>query len=218
MTTRERPGDQGALDAGRLVATAGREVRDARRALGMSQAAAARRAGMSDSQLGRIERGELERPTFEQVCRVGRAVGLEPSFTFYRSPLEVRDKAQLALLDRFERLLGPPLMMRREVPLPIAGDQRAWDGRIINGAKAASIEGESRLADAQATSRRIGLKQRDDPDAGVVILVVNRTAHNRRVLGAHREALRLQFPLDGAAIARELRRGRVPLLSGIIMV
>ena len=70
----------------------------------------------------------------------------------------------------------------------------------------------------QELSRRIARKQRDDPRAGVVILVVNRTAHNRRVLAAHREALREQFPLDGAAILRALRNGRVPPASGILML
>ena len=50
-----------------------------------------------------------------------------------------------------------------------------------------------------------------------MILVLNRTAHNRRILADHREALRAQFPLDGAAVARELRRGRVPPQNGIIL-
>jgi transcriptional regulator with XRE-family HTH domain len=218
MTSRERLGDSGAETARKLQGNAGREIRDARRGLGMSQADAARSAGISDSQLGRIERGELGQPTFEQVCRAGRAVGLEPSFVFYPAAVEVRDIAQLGVLDRFERLLGPPLVLRREVPLPGTQDQRAWDGRIHEGARVASIEGESKLFDLQALSRRIGLKQRDDPGAGAVILVVNRTAHNRRVLAAQREALRVQFPLDGAAIAHELRRGRVPVLGGIILV
>jgi hypothetical protein len=107
--------------------------------------------------------------------------------------------------------------MRREVPLPIPGDQRAWDGRISDGRNTASIEGESKLYDAQEITRRIELKVRDDPDAGAVILVVNRTAYNRRILAQHREAFRGRFPLDGAAIARELRRGRVPAVGGIIL-
>ena len=104
------------------------------------------------------------------------------------------------------------------MPLPIPGDQRAWDARIDSPEGRASIEAESRLHDLQAQARRIALKQRDDPQAGVVILVVNRTAHNRRVLAEHRGALRHQFPLDGAAIARALRAGRLPAANGIILV
>jgi hypothetical protein len=48
--------------------------------------------------------------------------------------------------------------------------------------------------------------------------VLNRTNHNSAVLREHRESLRAQFPLDGAAIARSLRRGDVPLVGGIILV
>jgi transcriptional regulator with XRE-family HTH domain len=217
MATRERPGDRGAEDARSLFATIGREIRAARRERGMSLAAAGRRADMSGWQLGRLERRDLAEPTLEQLCRAARAVGLRPWFKLYPDEAPVRDAAQLKLLARFERLLAPPLRLRREVPLPIAGDLRAWDGRITDGKRTASIEGESKLDDVQAVSRRIELKTRDDPDAGVVILVLNRTAHNRRILVDHREALRAQFPLDGAAVARELRRGRVPLESGIIL-
>ncbi len=172
---------------------------------------------MSGWQLGRLERRDLAKPTLEQLCRAARAVGLRPWFKLYPDEAPVRDAAQLKLLARFEQLLGPPLRLRREVPLPIAGDLRAWDGRITDGRLTASIEGESKLDDVQAVARRIELKTRDDPDAGIVILVLNRTAHNRRILAVHREALRAQFPLDGAAIARDLRRGRVPVGSGIIL-
>jgi hypothetical protein len=115
-------------------------------------------------------------------------------------------------------MLGSPLALRREVGLPMPGDRRAWDGRIVGGERPASVECEVRLHDVQAVTRRVELKARDDPGSGVIILVVARSAHNWRVLAEHREALRLQFPLDGPSIARELRAGRVPKASGIIVV
>ena len=104
------------------------------------------------------------------------------------------------------------------MPLPIASDLRAWDARITDGLATASIEGEARLDDIQAVSRRVALKQRDDPGAGAVILLVNRTTHNRAVVAQHRDALRAQFPMDGAAILAELRRGRVPRAGGILLL
>ncbi len=194
------------------------EVRAQRLTLGISQELAASRAGVSESAYARFERGELGRPTLDRLCRAARAVGLAPSLSFYPTGEPIRDAAQLALLSRFEALLGPPLRLRREVPLPIQMDLRAWDGRITDGRRTASIEGESKLHDIQAISRRLALKARDDPGAGVVILVVNQTAHNRRILAAHREALRSQFPLDGGAIARALRAGTVPAAAGIILL
>jgi transcriptional regulator with XRE-family HTH domain len=218
MATRERPGTVGAADARHLVTEAMGEIRAARRGQGLSLAAAGRRAGISGWQLGRLERGENDHPTLDQVCRAARAVQLRPRFKLYPDETPVRDEAQLALLARFEELLAVPLRLLREVTLPIPGDLRAWDGRITDGRRTASIEAESKLDDVQAVSRRIALKDRDDPGAGVIILVLNRTAHNRRVLEAHREALRAQFPLDGAVIARNLRRGRVPPANGIILL
>jgi transcriptional regulator with XRE-family HTH domain len=218
MPTRTRPGDRGAEDARRLVAACGRELLAARRRLGSSQRDAARRAGISPSQLGRLERSELRHASAELLCRAGRAVGLEGRFTFYPSRLDINDSPQLGTLTRLVRIVAQPLTIRREVTLPIAGDQRAWDARIEGPDGRASVECESKLRDIQSVTRRVALKQRDDPLAGVVILVVSRTAFNRRVLAEHREALRAQFPLDGAAVARALRAGRIPPASGIIMV
>ncbi len=218
MGTRERPADTGAADGRRISGDVAEEVGTARRTHGVSQRAAAARAGVSPSGWGRLERNELEHPTVDLLCRAARAVGLAPSFTLHPTGEPIRDAAQLALLARFEALIAPPLRLRREVPLPIVGDLRAWDGRISDGRHNASIEGESRIHDAQALSRRVAIKTRDDPGAGVVILVVNQTAHNRRVLAEHREALRAQFPLDGAAITRALRQGRVPVASGIVVL
>lgn len=218
MATRERPSDTAVRDASEFLAVARREIRTARLELGMSQAVAARRAGFSRQQWGRLELGQLEGPTLEQLCRATRAVGLEPRFSVFKGETRVRDRGSLAALDRFARILAPPLGLRREVPIPLHGDKRAWDGRISDGTSSASLECESHLRDVQALVRRIMLKQRDDPRSGPIILVLTRSRHTREVLREHREALRALFPLDGAEIARLLRAGRVPAAGGVILV
>lgn len=219
MSTRQRPADRGKEDARRIAAVIGREVAEARRASGLSQRAAAARAGVSASQFGRVERAQHSNPSLDLLCRCARATGLVLVSKAHPDGTHVRDQASLALLGRLDARLGHPLRTRREVGLPLPGDQRAWDERIYgDGDGRASIEAESHLHDVQATARRIDLKARDDPGAGVVILLVNRTAHNRRVLAEHREALRAQFPLDGAAILRSLGAGRIPPASGILML
>ena len=217
MATRTRPADLAAADARRLIDRALDEIETARLDLGMSHAVAAARAGVSRSAWGRLVRREIRHPSVELICRAARAVELKPSLGLYPTGERVRDRPQLGVIDRFAVYPAPPLTIDREVGLPIAGDPRAWDGRV-HGNGVASFDAEARLGDIQAVSRRIALKQRDDPDAGVVILVLNDTAHNRAVLREHREALRAQFPLDGAAIAKALRSGRVPPLGGIILV
>jgi hypothetical protein len=80
------------------------------------------------------------------------------------------------------------------------------------------MEAEVHLCDVQALARRIALKLRDDPGVDRVILLVARSAHNRAVLREHREALRAEFPLDGAAILAQLRRGELPRGSGILVL
>ena len=218
MAVRQRLGDRGSEDARRAILATGTELRTARVALGLSLNDAARAAGMSRPQLARLERGLIRRPTVDQLARASRALGLRISLRLFPDGSPVRDAGQLALLDRFERLLGSSLTLRREVALPIQGDLRAWDGRVTDGVVGAFVEAEAHLGDTQATARRIQLKQRDDPRDGPVILVLARTPHHRRLLDEHREALRAQFPLDGPAIARALRAGRLPPASGILVI
>jgi transcriptional regulator with XRE-family HTH domain len=218
MATRQRLADVGAAEARRMVGEVGRELGVARRAAGTSQRAAAGRAGLSPSQYGRIERGEMRRLTVEDACRASRAVGLRLAVRCFPSDIRVHDAGQLAVLARLEAMVARPLAVRREVALQVTGDLRAWDARITDGKRNVSVDAEARLGDLQALARRTALKQRDDPESGVVILALSRTTHNRALLEEHREALRAQFPLDGAAIARALRGGELPSASGIILV
>jgi len=173
---------------------------------------------MSISQWSRLERGAGGHPTLDQLCRAGRAVGLDPAFRYYQGVVPVNDRGQLPVLDRFGRVLGAGLRMTREVGIASQGDQRAWDARVTDGMDQVSVDCEARLEDIQAVSRRVALKQRDDPASGPVILLVGRTRHNRAVLDAHREALRAAFPLDSAQILRSLRAGRIPRAGGILVL
>jgi transcriptional regulator with XRE-family HTH domain len=218
MATRERPGDLGAGDAQAIYQRVAREIRQARIAGGWSQEVVAKAAGMSRTQLYRLERGKLEEPGLEAICRASRAVGLSVSLTQHPTGERLRDTPQLRLADDFAVIPAHPIIIRREVVLPIAGDLRAWDMLISDTRVIAFVECETRLGDLQAMARRLALKLRDDPRSTVLILVVRSTAHNRRVLAEHREALRAQFPLDGAAILRALRAGRIPSASGVLVI
>jgi hypothetical protein len=174
---------------------------------------------MSGSQWSRLERGDTRMPTLDQLCRAGRAVGLDPAFRYYAAEVPVNDRGQLPVLDRYAGVLWPGLRMTREVGLPIPGDPRAWDARVGDDVGGQiSIDCEARLGDLQAVTRRVTLKQRDDPGSGPVLLLVARTRHNLAVLDVHREALRSTFPLDSAQVLRYLRAGRLPPASGILVL
>ena len=218
MTTKSSRAARGSQVARTITTAIGRELRDARIGAGLSQASVASTAGIAASQLGRIERGEQRHPTVDQLSRIAVVLGLVLSVKLYPSGAAVRDAGQLALIGRLAAHLAGGLRLRREVPLPIQGDQRAWDGKIEGNGRASSVEAEVHLHDTQELARRIALNLRDDPTVDLVLLLVARSAHNRRVLREHREALRGQFPLDGAAVLAALRRGELPSASGILML
>jgi transcriptional regulator with XRE-family HTH domain len=173
----------------------GVEVREARLAGGVSQQAAATSVGMSHAQFGRIERGELRNLTIEQVVRAYASVGLRLAAKPYPAGEPIRDAGQLQLLDRFRAVLPPVVRWRTEVPMPIAGDLRAWDAVAIFPDGTAAIEAETRIRDVQAIDRRIALKRRD-AGIGIVLLVVSDTEANRAAIRAARTSLRANFPLD----------------------
>ncbi|HYK96011.1 MAG TPA: hypothetical protein VE011_09130 [Candidatus Dormibacteraeota bacterium] len=195
----------------------GHEIRDARVSAGASLRSAAARVGMSHAQFGRIERAALADLSVDQLSRGCSAVGLRLIVRAAPGGDPALDAGQLALLERFRRRLPPGVSMATEVPLPIPGDQRAWDGLIRIDDVRIGVEAEARIRDAQAVDRRCALKRRDG-GVDVVILLVADTASNRRMLAMHREALRSSFPLDTRQVLAALRIGRAPPGSGVVVL
>ncbi len=172
---------------------------------------------MSHAQLGRIERGSNRDLTFDQVARAGIAVGLRLGARLYPDGDPLRDRAQLALLERFRARLPPTAVWSTEVPLPIPGDRRAWDACIAVGGRRAGCEAETRLTDVQALERRLALKVRDG-EVDLLLLIVSDTAANRQMLALHRGALRTLLPLDGRDVLQSLGSGRLPEASGLLVI
>ena len=127
------------------------------------------------------------------------------------------DAAQLQLIRRLRDRLPDHIRVRTEVPLPAAGDPRAWDCVLGLRPTETPVEAETRLRDIQALDRRCALKQRD-ARVEVLILLVSDTAHNRTVVAEHREALRASFPLDTRQVMASLRAGKTPEASGIVVL
>lgn len=133
----------------------------------------------------------------------------------------MRDAAQLALVDRLRKLLHPGLTMRTEVPLPIEGDQRAWDAMIAGFVepRTASLptEAETKIYDFQAQTRRIALKCRD-ADIDDVLLVVADTRSNRRAIAVAGVAARELFPVPARSATDALVAGKHPGGSALIFL
>jgi hypothetical protein len=217
MPTRISRLDDALAVATRLREDIGRDVRGARQGTGISQREAGALVQMSHAQFGRIERAELEEVTIEQLSRACSAVGLRLVARAVPDSDPAVDAGQLALLRRFRGLLPAETPFSTEVPFPIAGDRRAWDGLFRLEQRIIAVEAETRIRDVQALDRRCLLKLRDGA-ADLLILVVADTAWNRELLDQHREALRATFPLDGRQVRPLLRAGRAPARNGIVVM
>lgn len=199
----------------------GSEIRTARLAEGCSLASIARAAGISASQASRIERGVHPTVQHEHLVRLGAEVGLDVRTSAYAGPDPVIDAGHLALLGRFAARLHPDLTMRFEVPLPTAGDQRAWDA-VVGGladvdATILPVEAETRLIDIQAQIRRIRLKCRDAGMRHVVVVVAD-TRRNREAIAAGGAVLRAEFGIPQRRALLALGEGRHPGGSALIVL
>jgi transcriptional regulator with XRE-family HTH domain len=164
-----------------LLAAMGREVRVARRALGLTQADVARASGVSRSWISRIELGQGPEIGFTLLSKVAAVVGLDLSLKAYPGPRGLRDRGQRDALGRIRVLLPSEAPWRTEVPLPIPGDLRAWDAMTSLWGLVVGVEVEMHLVDGQALERRLHLKVRDGR-VDRLVLVVADTRANREAL------------------------------------
>jgi hypothetical protein len=140
---------------------------------------------------------------------VAAVVGLDLSLKTYPGPSAVREQGHRDLLARMHGLLPPGVPWRMEVPLPIVGDQRAWDAMTELWGLRVAIEAEMRLTDLQALERRLALKLRDGRIDRLILVVADSRA-NRLVIREHGAELRSMFPLQGAAARAAIRADRDP--------
>ena len=213
----ESHASRGARRGRRLLADLGDELRAARTAAALSLATVAAAAGISPTELSRIERGFAPWLDVLVASRLCAVVGLDLSVRTFPGGSPLRDAGHIRLISAFSLRLGPGLRVRTEVPVGDRSDQRAWDHTVSDRADTAAVEFETRLTDVQALARRVALKSRD---SGIerVLLVLADTRANRSAVAEAREVLRPLFPLDGADVLAALGAGRVPRASGIAFI
>jgi transcriptional regulator with XRE-family HTH domain len=195
----------------------GREIRLARLNHDLSQATAARAAGLARTSWGRIERGEADSLGVVDLARALAVVGLDLHLRAYPAGAVLRDEAHARLLERLRRRLGDGATWATEVPLPHPGDQRAWDAVIRVAFIRIGVEAETRARDAQELQRRLGAKQRDG-GVDLVILLLGDTRHNRTFLRSVGEGFHAVFPVDGRAALRHLEEPTDPGGNAIILL
>lgn len=196
----------------------GSEIREARLASGLSQAALADAARISASEVSRLELGLVRGASVLMLARLLAIVGLRLSAKAYPDGSPLRDAAHARLLGRLGATLPPGVRLRLEVPLEIEGaGMRAWDAEIVGSSWTCKVEAETRLRDLQAVVRRIALKIADDR-ADCVILLVAASRANAAVLREFRPLLRANFPLGTRQMLTSLRRGEAPSASGVVVL
>ncbi|TME09278.1 MAG: hypothetical protein E6I65_11745 [Chloroflexi bacterium] len=227
MPVRQSAVDRGKARGHRFVVELSRELEDARIASGLSYAWLGKAVGISGQQAARVCRGESPGASIVGIAGLLAAARLDLSVRAYPAGPPVRDAAHLALLARFRARIATSLIWRAEVPVLegpqglVVGsgppDRRAWDAVIEGRSWRVGVEAETRLGDVQALERRIALKQRDG-SIPVVVLLVNDTAHNRRIIGLEAVGLRSMFPGTPRRTLRTLGEGNAPAVSTLVLL
>lgn len=195
MGSRERSIDIGAERARATLARLPADARAARLAAGLSQIDVARSLGLSRSQYSRIERGASPALSISLAIRLFAVLGHDLSVRAFPSGDPIRDAAHTALLERLRARCHQSIRWATEVPLPTAGDLRAWDATAIWSVRV-GIEAETRLRDLQALERRLARKQRDGGMDRLILLVLD-SRSNRQVLQQHPDWATARFRIPG---------------------
>jgi transcriptional regulator with XRE-family HTH domain len=217
MGTKDRRTDEATRRARRALTTLGADIRQARTAAGLSQAHAGAAAGMSHTQVSRIESGRATGTGVPDLARLAAIVGLDISLRAYAGPDPLRDAAHLRLLERFLACISAALQWRVEVPIGRYGDRRAWDAVLFGAGPRIAVEAETRLVDVQMIERRIALKRRDSGIERVILLLAD-TRWNRNAVTVAGARLVASFPVPGSQALALLATGTDPGGSSVVLL
>jgi hypothetical protein len=174
-------------------------------------------AGLSASELSRIERGLLPATSVARLAELHAIVGLELRLQSLPGGQPVRDAGHVALLERLRARLHRSWRWALEVPLPIPGDLRAWDALMWRPTCRYGIEAEMAPNDSQALLRRLQLKARDGEVDGAILLLPA-TPRVRAFLRVARPTLAEAFPVAGTRCTELLAAGVDPGGSSIVVL
>ena len=221
MSLRVQPAHAGRQRAQLLRAQIGRELRIARLAVGLTQRAVGKRAGLSQSAISQIERA-TRGFAIGAYSRAVAAVGHELSVrVFPKSSVSLRDRGQLELAQRIVAAVSPSWECRLEVPVSPDG-LRAADLLCSGANELCMVEIFRSMADLQAQLRPAQLKRetlasRHSRPVRLIIAVPD-TASSRRALRELARLLERTMPVRSAEIWAALRAGRVIGGDGIAFV
>lgn len=194
-----------------VVQRFGQEVRDARRAAGLTQDQLASGAGISQPMISRIERGAFA-PDLRAMARLARGVGQDLSVRLYPADgIRLRDSGQLGLADVIRAAAHTSWRVSLEMPVARPPDRRAADMVLASTAEVVLVEIERGLRDLQAQLRaaqlkRVALAERLGRQVRLVIAIPD-TPRSRQAVAPHSAILRSAMPMTSRAAWAAIRSG-----------
>lgn len=204
-----------------LAARFGTELRIARVTGGLSQEQLARVAGLGQTAVSRVERGDHQ-ASLEVRCRLAAACGYEIGWRLYPvATVRLRDSGQLAVAEAIAAAAHASWAVTLEAPIA-PGDPRAADMLLTGRDEVLHVEIERALVDAQAQLRSAQLKrhvltERERRPIRLLIAVPDSRVARQRLEPA-RELLHRSFPSSSRQIWSAIRKGDPLGGDGILFV
>lgn len=216
-----RPTASARRNAGRLATSVGADIDASRSSFGLSIEEVARRASVSPSTVARAIVGDPG-IHLDTLCAIAQAAGLRINVKAYPAgPVSLRDSGQLRVAEYLAALAHPSLKAALELPV---GDPfgRAADVVFFGPEEILHEEIERRPGDLQGPLRGAAVK-RDALQARHrrpvrLILVVEDTARNRKLLRPHASLIQRVLPATSTEILRSMRTGSVLGKDGLLWV
>ena len=205
----------------RLLQRLGTDARTARVAEGMSQAAVARLARVSQASVARLESGNPE-ISVAIVASVFSALGMDLSLRAFPGPgVRLRDSGQLALTSVLRAAAHDSWVLTLEAPV---GDQhgQAADMLLLGRGFGLHIEVETALVDLQAQLRkgqlkRDGLERRHGTKLAFVI-ALGESKRNRDTVRAVAPVVKAALPASAREVLNSLRAGTPLAQDGLLWI
>jgi transcriptional regulator with XRE-family HTH domain len=218
---RAAPTYQARVRTERQLQRLGTDARTARVSEGLSQAAVASHAHVSQATVARLEAGD-PRLSVQLVGSVFAALGMDLSLkAFPADGVPLRDSGQIALASTIQAAADPSWRVLTEAPVG-NGSSQAADVVLLRPRHGIHVEVETGLVDLQAqlrrgTVKRDALQERLEVELAFV-LALGESERNRAAVLAAGLTIRAALPATPREAWAAIRRGHALTRDGLIWV